>query len=156
MNCNCPYCQDANCPNGAVVTTGGNVGLLPAPVSGAGTLATLHDLLSEAVGVIEGLAGQQAMPDDWYVPTFERLRALVAPNNELSGAAPVPGSPAPGFNVEILDDDGRWLPFDGGPYSTRESAEIAITHEMRWDRQHVGVPYEYRIVPENNEPGGQP
>jgi hypothetical protein len=37
-----------------------------------------RDALAEAVRVIEGLAEQQAMPDDWYEVPLARLKELVA------------------------------------------------------------------------------
>ena len=37
----------------------------------------LMDALGEAVSVIEGLEGQQAMPDDWYMEKLVYFRALV-------------------------------------------------------------------------------
>lgn len=37
----------------------------------------LRDALAEAVKVIDSLADQQAMPDDFYVEPLERFRAMV-------------------------------------------------------------------------------
>jgi hypothetical protein len=34
----------------------------------------LIDLLEEAINTIEGLVDQQAMPDNWYEPIFEKIK----------------------------------------------------------------------------------
>lgn len=36
-----------------------------------------HSAIKDAVQAIKGLVGQQAMPDDFYVPTLERLEKML-------------------------------------------------------------------------------
>ncbi len=57
---------------------------------------------------------------------------------------------ADGFVVQIRDADGRWLPFDGGPYSTHEVAMAVIAQERAWDRDNIRIHYEYRVQPKSD------
>lgn len=46
-------------------------------IDDAARLRKTREALHEAIELIEGLAQQQAMQDDWYVPKLEELKEIL-------------------------------------------------------------------------------
>lgn len=86
----------------------------------------LQNGLREAIDLVEGLADQQAMPDDWFKGPLARLRALAG------GPAPAREA-AEGTGLSVKEIDGILFVMVYGGYLARHSVE-ALEKLMK-DRQ---------------------